>query len=201
MSDEVDLIKSCIDLNRNAQKMLYEKYAGKMLLVCYRYTGNKEDANDLIQEGFITVFSDIRKYAGTGSLEGWIRRIMVNKAINYYKKNKRYNENTYSISDIEDTFEEAEISAAESVSEFETVKHAGLTKEELIVALEQLEIKFRMVFNLFYFENYSHKEIGDTLHIDEKTSRTRLHRAKKILQAYLYDLCIRKNKNAVNFSN
>jgi len=199
MSDEVDLIKSCIELNRNAQKMLYEKYASKMLLVCYRYTGNKEDANDLLQEGFITVFSDIRKYAGTGSLEGWIRRIMVNKAINYYKKNKRHNGQTYSISDIEDTYEENEEN--ETVSAFEIVKHAGLTKEELMIALEQLEIKFRVVFNLFYFENYSHKEIGDTLQIEEKTSRTRLHRAKKILQTSLYDLCMRKNKNEVNYSN
>jgi len=198
MLDESDLIKSCKKFNRTAQKELYDKYVKKMLAVCYRYLGNKEDANDIVQEGFITVFTEINKFSEIGSLEGWIKRIMINKAINYYKKTKKINDTLTDIDDIENLEEDEKTDNLSFVkgetSEFEVVKHADLSKEELYDSLEKLEPPFRIVFNLFHFENLSHKEIGEMLLIDEKTSRTRLFRAKKMLQAHLYTVSMNKLK-------
>jgi len=193
MLDESDLIENCKKGNRAAQQELYNRYVNKMAAVCYRYLGNREDTVDIVQEGFITVFSDIYKYKASGSLEGWIKRIMINKSINFFKKNRKNAHSWKEVSDIEDKKVETEISL-DSTSEYDLVTYADLTQEELGCALEELELPFRMVFSLFYLENYSHKEIAEALTIDEKTSRTRLLRAKKKLQERLYKLALNKLK-------
>jgi RNA polymerase sigma-70 factor (ECF subfamily) len=193
MLEESDLIENCKRGNRAAQQELYNRYVNKMAAVCYRYTGNKEDAVDIVQDGFITVFADIHKFKATGALEGWIKRIMINKSINFFKKNRKYNYSWKEVVDVEDKREEeAEIS--DHSSEFDIVKYADITKDELRLALETLDLQFRLVFSLFYLENYTHKEIAEALAIDEQTSRTRLLRAKKKLQGSLYQLSLDKLK-------
>jgi len=193
MLEESDLIENCKRGNRAAQQELYYRYVNKMAAVCYRYIGNREDTVDIVQEGFITVFADIHKYKATGTLEGWIKRIMINKSINFFKKNRKYNYSWKEVADVEDKKEEeAEIS--DHSSEFDIVKYAGITQEELRLALETLDLQFRLVFSLFYLENYTHKEIAEALAIDEQTSRTRLLRAKKKLQVSLYQLSLDKLK-------
>jgi len=186
MLTDADLIKECKKYNPAAQKALYYKYAPVMKGLCIRYTNSTEDAKDILQEGFIKVFSNISSYSGSGSIEGWIKKIIVNTAISYYRKNsKHYFED---ITTIKDNFAEDEESGLELYN---------FTQEDLMNCLGLLPIEFRYVFNLFYLENHSHKDIATILSIDEKTSRTRLFRARKMLKQHLEDLQEQQHSNKV----
>lgn len=177
MLTDADLIKECKKYNPAAQKALYYKYAPVMKGLCIRYTNSIEDAKDILQEGFIKVFSNISSYSGAGSIEGWIKKIIVNTAISYYRKSsKQYFED---ITTVKDNIVEEEENRLELYN---------FTQEDLTNSLSKLPIEFRYVFNLFYLENNSHKEIATILSIDEKTSRTRLFRARKMLKEDLEDL-------------
>jgi RNA polymerase sigma-70 factor, ECF subfamily len=187
MLSESELIAGCKEFNESAQKTLYFQYAFKMKGVCIRYASNKEDAKDIMQEGFIKVFSNIRSYNAKGSLEGWIRRIMVNTAIDHYNKNKKYQRQSVDI----DFAEEHEDSGV--FFEHGNENHdPEFTEDELLNALNKLPTEFRIVFNMHYLEDYSHKDISEVLNIEENTSRTRLYRAKKLLQKQLNELRGRK---------
>ena len=177
MVTDADLIKECKKYNPAAQKALYYKYAPAMKGLCIRYTNNIEDAKDVLQEGFIKIFSNISSYSGAGSIEGWIKKIIVNTAISYYRKSsKQYFEDIATIKDniVEDEENELEL--------------YNFTQDDLMNSLSKLPMEFRYVFNLFYIENHSHKDIATILSIDEKTSRTRLFRARRMLKEDLEGL-------------
>jgi RNA polymerase sigma-70 factor (ECF subfamily) len=195
MISEDILIEGCRNFNRSAQRELYSMFSAKMRGVCLRYVSNKDEAKDIMQEGFIKVFSNVSKFSGNGSLEGWIRRIMVNTALSHYNKQKKRIH-----SNLEDIKDESNFVEEENVEEDELngIAHAELSQEELLNSLNILTEPFRLVFNLYYLEEYSHREIAGILSIDEKTSRTRLFRGRKILQKYLNSLCEKKIKAKVH---
>ena len=173
--NETQLIEGCKQHNPKAQKALYDTYARKMMSVCLRYVSNWETAEDLLQEGFIKVFSAIGSFEGSGSFEGWMRRIFVNTALEYLRKNDILKESV----EIDNTevLQEVDYSAIERIS-----------ADELMELIAELPPGFRTVFNMFVIEGYSHKEIGDALGITESTSRSQLTRAKRLLQKKLEEL-------------
>jgi RNA polymerase sigma-70 factor (ECF subfamily) len=170
--NEQQLISGCQDGDRRAQKMLYELYSGKMMGVCLRYCKERETARDLLHDGFLKVFSHIVDYEGKGSFEGWIRRIMVNTALEYIRKQS---DEGYKI-DIEEayTLSNNDISVLEKMQ-----------AEEIISLIQELPAIYRTVFNLFIIEGYSHKEIADEMKITESSSRVYLTRAKQLLKDML----------------
>lgn len=172
MISEVDLINGCKRGDKKAQKTLYDKYAAKMLGVCIRYFRNIDEAEDALQEGFIKIFNNIDKFRNEGSFEGWIRRIIVNTALNYYKSNlKHYFSTDYS--EIEEMIED------------DKLKFDNLSMEFLLKIIQDLPEGYRLVFNLYEIEGYSHKEIAEMLGVSVNTSKSQLMKAKRSLQKVL----------------
>lgn len=172
---EKELIQSCIKGDRQSQKQIFDIYGAKMLAVCHRFAKNKAEAEDIFQEGFIRVFRHIQNFSFEGSFEGWIRRIMINTALKY--NNKKTVSWGIDISEHVELYDHLEPSVISSISE-----------EELIMYIGELPEGYRLVFNLFVIEGYSHKEIGELLGIEESTSRSQLVKARKMLQAKLKDI-------------
>lgn len=173
-----EIIDGCIQNNRQSQEELFKLFYGKMLPVCMRYISDKDAAQDVLQEGFIKVFEKLSVFDHKGSFEGWVRRIMVNTAIDTLRKAKKNpfltdNENVFKLSDLNHTNENEVFEGIE-------IK-AGLAME----AIQQLSPAYRAVFNLFVFENYSHKEIAEKLGISEGTSKSNFAKAKMNLQKKL----------------
>lgn len=167
--DDTQLINGCRKGDRLAQKELYERYSRKMMGVCLRYVNDRETARDLLQDGFVKVFTGMNSYSGIGSFEGWIRKIFVNCALEYLRKSDVLRESI----DLDNT---AELIQPDSsvISDMSAV--------ELMRLVQELPAGFRTVFNLFAIEGYSHKEISDMLNITESTSRSQFTRAKQMLQ-------------------
>ena len=174
MTEEA-ILEGCIKNNAAAQKALYEKFSAKMLVVCYRYAHNREDAEDMLQEGLIKVFSQIKTFENRGSLEGWIRRIVVHTCINNLKKNKRFNESV-------------DLIHATTLQVIEESIPSIIQAKEVVECIRMLPIGYRTVLNLYAIEGFSHKEIGSMLDIEESTSRSQYTRAKAMLE----DVLIRK---------
>jgi RNA polymerase sigma factor (sigma-70 family) len=169
--DREELVKGCIKKNLACQRELYEMYAYKLLSVCYRYAKDKMEAEDVLQEGFIKVFEKIDTFNFKGSLEGWIRRIIVNTAINNYRQNlKRYNH--------------LELDQAESITDDFSINRK-YDAEELMDMVRSLPEGYKAIFNLYAIDGFSHKEIGEMLGISESTSKSQLSRARKYLQALI----------------
>ena len=166
---EEEILKQCLKGDRVFQKILYDRYAGKMLAVCCRYADRREGAEDVLQEGFITVFEKLKQFRGEGSLEGWVRRIMINKSIEHYRKASRM----FTITNIEDESNQF-ISSEDIVS--------NISSKELLELVQELPPGYRMVFNLFAFEGMKHKEIAEQLGISEGTSKSNLSDARTILK-------------------
>ncbi len=170
---ETKIIKGCQNRKIRAQKALYEKYAGKMLAICRRYTGNLPDAEDLLQEGFIVVFDKIPQYRFQGSFEGWLRRIFVNHSLQFLRKKIRM----YSLSHLhivaDDDFQE------------NTNKVEDLSLQEILDFIDQLPEGYKLVFNLYVLDGYSHQEVAETLNISVGTSKSQLARAKRKLRLLL----------------
>nr|WP_214460491.1 sigma-70 family RNA polymerase sigma factor [Flavihumibacter fluvii] len=155
------------------QEELYKRFAPKMYAVCLRYAGNNDDAQDLLQEGFIKVFRNLAKFRNEGSFEGWIRRVFVNTSIEHYRRKVHLN----SISDQDEkVIEDASVSVLDQLAE-----------RDIIQLVRELSPGYRAVFNLYVIEGYSHKEIAEMLHISEGTSKSQLARAKSILQKKVAD--------------
>lgn len=173
---EKDFIQACIHQERWAQKLLYEEYYSKMMGICLRYATNDDDAMDILHEGFIKVFKNISKYQPGTSLSAWIRRVMVNTSIDYYRKSIRRR-----TEDIEQAYNVSS-SDADAVSQ--------CTEKEILEAIQQLTPAYRTVFNLYVIEGYSHKEIADLLEITESTSRSNLVKARMKLKAILLERSI-----------
>lgn len=163
-----DLIEGSIRGDRKMQHELYQRFAPKMYGVCLRYAGNAEEAEDILQEGFIKVFNKLDSFRREGSFEGWIRRIFVNTAIEHYRK-KIYLQPITEYE--EDTVEGKYLSVLDSLAE-----------KDIVQLVQQLSPGYRAVFNMYVIEGYTHKQIAEALGISEGTSKSQLSRAKLILQ-------------------
>jgi len=165
---ESDLISGCIDGDRRMQEELYRRFSPRMYAVCLRYAGSAEEAEDILQEGFIKIFKKLNTFRSEGSFEGWIRRIFVNTAIEHFRR-KRY---LQPVTDKEEnTLEGNYLSVLDNLAE-----------RDILELVQQLSPGYRTVFNMYVVEGYTHKEIGDMLGISEGTSKSQLSRAKVILQ-------------------
>ncbi len=167
--NEQNIIALCKEGNRAAQKTLYDLLSPKMFAICHRYMGDKESAEDVLQEGFIVVFSKLDAYSGEGSFGGWARKIFVNTALMTLRKNDILKQSA----DIESAFGvmSGNMSAIQDIS-----------YQELLKIIAGLPAGYRTVFNMFVIEGYSHKEISEALGITEATSRSQLQRARVMLQ-------------------
>jgi RNA polymerase sigma factor (sigma-70 family) len=170
LSEIKNIISGCLKGNRRDQELLYRRHAARLYAVCLQYSGNDEEARDILQDGFIKIFENLVNYKHEGSFEGWIRRIMVNTALEKY----RSKHNLYRVDDI-DQIPELD---AEPYNE----DYSGLEAVDLLEIIRELPPKYRMVFNLFAIEGYSHKEISKMVNISEGTSKSNLSRARVILQ-------------------
>lgn len=169
--NERSLIEACVARERWAQQKLYQEYYSKMMGVCIRYANNDDDALDILHEGFIKVFKHVASYQPGTSLTAWIRRIMVNTAIDYYRKTIRRR-----TEDIETAYNLSN-NNADAVSQ--------CTEKDILAAVKKLTPAYRAVFNMYVIEGFSHKEIADQLEITESTSRSNLVKARLKLQALL----------------
>jgi len=171
--EEIQLIKKCKKNNRKAQKYLYDTYSPVLFGICIRYSDNTNDAEDILQEGFIKIFSYINNFAGKGSFEGWMKRIMVNTAITFYHKNLKHKYH----SDIGDV--------QEVNFKYSNFYESDFTQEELLNIIKKIPKGYKTVFNMYAIEGYKHKEIAEILGIDVNTSKSQYHRAKKAIQEKL----------------
>ena len=174
MTEEA-ILKGCLNNDVSAQRELYNKYSSKMLAVCYRYGHNREDAEDMLQEGFIKVFLQIHTFENRGAFEGWVRRIIVHTCINILKKNKKFNESV-------------DIIYATGIQIREESVPVIIQAKQVVECIRLLPIGYRTVLNLYAVEGYSHREIADMLDIEESTSRSQYTRAKAMLE----DILIKK---------
>ncbi len=165
---ESDLISGCIDGDRRMQEELYRRFSPRMYAVCLRYAGNAEEAEDILQEGFIKVYKKLASFRSEGSFEGWIRRIFVNTAIEHFRRKKYLQPVTEKE---ENTLEGNYLSVLDDLAE-----------RDIMALVQQLSPGYRTVFNMYVVEGYTHREIGDMLGISEGTSKSQLSRAKVILQ-------------------
>jgi len=178
---ENDLINGCLAGNRRIQELLYKRFAPKMYAVCLRYANNSDDAQDLLQEGFIKVYRNLEKFRKEGSFEGWIRRVFVNTAIEHYRR--KVNLNTIGEKE-ERTIEDSAWNVLDQLAE-----------KDIIQLVQELSPGYRSVFNMYVIEGYSHKEIGGILDISEGTSKSQLARAKAILQKKVQEFLDSKHKS------
>ncbi|MGK2863457.1 MAG: RNA polymerase sigma factor [Chitinophagaceae bacterium] len=165
---ESDLIKGCIEDDRRMQEELYRRFSPRMYAVCLRYAGNAEEAEDILQDGFIKIFNKLSSFRKEGSFEGWIRRVFVNTAIEHFRR-KRYLQPVTEKE--ENTLEGNYLSVLDNLAE-----------RDILALVQQLSPGYRTVFNMYVVEGYTHKEIGEMLGISEGTSKSQLSRAKVILQ-------------------
>ena len=164
---EEKIIADCISGKRSAQRLLYNKYANVLFSICLRYAINKDEAEDILQEGFLKIFMNLKSYRNEGSFEGWMKKIIVNTAISTVRSNTR----TFSLDTINEIPEENEEDSGEYI----------IHPSKLLEILNLLPVQLRIVFNLYAIEEYTHKEISEMLEVSESTSRTNLFRARKML--------------------
>ncbi len=175
MTEEA-MLKGCIHNQAAAQQELYYRYSPKMLSVCYRYAKSREDAEDMLQEGFIKIFGQLRQFQNRGALEGWIRKIIVHTCINNLKKNKKFTESV-------------DIIHASGVHIREESVPSIVQAKQVVECIRMLPIGYRTVLNLYAVEGSSHREIATMLDIEESTSRSQYTRAKAMLE----DILIKKH--------
>ncbi len=173
-AQETELIEGCRRNNRQAQKAVYEKWAGKMMAVCCRYIKDRMEAEDVLVTSFTKVFERIGQYKGEGSFEGWLRRVVVNEALTYLRRNK----SMYLETNLEEASHTADWGALEN----------KLEADDLLMLVATLPSGYRMVFNLYAIDGFSHKEIAERLGITESTSKSQLSRARTFLQEKLGEL-------------
>lgn len=175
MTDEA-IIEGCSRNDASSQRELYLKYSPKMLSVCYRFSQNREDAEDMLQEGFIKIYTQIHTFRNQGSFEGWIRRIIVHTCINHLKKNKKFAESV-------------DLIHAGSIQTREDAVPSIVQAKQIVECIRLLPLGYRTVLNLFAIEGYAHREIADMLDIEESTSRSQYTRAKQMLE----DILVKKS--------
>jgi RNA polymerase sigma factor (sigma-70 family) len=172
MLAQSQLIQGCLQQDRASQKQLYSEFAEVMLGVCYRYTKSVADAEDVMQEAFVKVFQNLQQYKGDGELGAWIRRIMVNTALNYLKRNSKYQGDL--------SFDNVTLHPVADDD-----PQMLLDTRELVNLLRQLPAGYQLIFNLHAVEGYTHVEIGQQLGISESTSRSQYSRARALLITWI----------------
>lgn len=178
-----ELVSRCKAGERKAQELLYKQFASKMLGVCFRYATDRMEAEDMLQNGFIKVFQKIADYRGDGAFEGWIRRIMVHSSIEYYRKHHKM-------------MQVVDLGNAASEPSVNPLASANLEAKDLMVLIQRLSPGYRIVFNLFAIEGYSHKEIAAITGITEGASKSQLSRARSILKEQIIKLEGKRYENA-----
>lgn len=174
MENLEQIIEECKAGKQSAQSQLYRAFAPILYGVCMRYARDETDAEDVLHEGFVTIFNKIGQFAGKGSFEGWMKRIMVNIALERYRKRNRMH-----------TVEDITIYDSKNVSED---LYAKINAGELMNLIKELPPRYKMVFNLYAIDGYNHKEIAEKMGIAEGTSKSNLARARKILQDRVIEL-------------
>ncbi|MDO9510607.1 MAG: RNA polymerase sigma factor [Bacteroidales bacterium] len=172
MNHEAEIIRGCIKGDGRQQRRLYELYSPRMFGICLRYAQDEDDASDILQEGFIKVFTKLSEFRHEGSFEGWIRRIVVNTAINHCLKNKKHQYH-YDLNDVEELIED------------EKASFDPLQVLDLLKLVRNLPPGYRTVFNLYEIEGFAHKEIAEMMGISINTSKTQLMHARRLLQKRL----------------
>lgn len=180
------LLQDCKKGKSRAQQAFYERFAPKMLGVCIRYIRDREEAEHVMIGGMVKVFEKLNQYTGEGSLEGWVRRIMVNESLMYIRKNKNMSL-------------EVEVEQAEEAPDYQLLE-TSLEAQDLLNLIAELPVGYGTVFNLYAIEGYTHKEIAETLDINENTSKSQLSRARKLLQSRLAQLQKEELKDRSNGS-
>lgn len=165
-----EIIEACKKSNRRAQELVYSMYSSTMLGICYRYAKDRAEAEDILQIGFLKVFDKIESFKGEGSFEGWIKRIMVNTSIEFYRKSLRM----LPVSGLIEEHDQLEQEQYNPIS--------NLNVKDILKEIQKLSPGYRMVFNMHAIEGYNHKEIAEILNISEGTSKSQLARARGILQ-------------------
>lgn len=182
------IIQGCVREERKCQKMIFEMYYGKMMSACLRYISDKDEAQDVLQDGFIKVFSNISKFDFNGSFEGWVRRIIVNTAIDYIRKKKK---DIFQVTDHEfimvNYSEEADKTDDENM-------YACLKKNEILDAIQQLSPAYKTVFNMYVVDGFTHQQIAELLNINIGTSKSNLAKARMNLQKILKEKLLKYNK-------
>ncbi len=181
---EKDFLKKLRRANPQAQKQLYDKYAPMLYGLALRYAGSEEEAQDILQEAFVKIFKYIKTFEQRGSFEGWLKKILINTAIEHFHKREKHRFQS-DITEINET----------NIETYE-IKDPDFTMEEILKAVQSLPEGYRTVFNLYAIEGYKHKEIAEMLGIDVSTSKSQYHRARKLLQKKLMHL-----KNYINKQN
>lgn len=169
-----ELIKDCLKQDRKAQEQLYHAFSKKMYGICLGYAKDRDEAKDILQEGFIKIFTNLKNYTAKGSFEGWIRKIIVHTAIDHYRKSMKESAsvNIENIAEIQTTYSVLETMGA----------------KELLILIHKLPEGARVIFNLYVVEGYTHKEIAELLNISEGTSKSQFSRGKQLLQAWVSKL-------------
>ena len=170
-SKEQNIVDRCLQGDQKAHKQLYQTYSDKMFAVCLRYGSGRQDAEDILQDGFIKVFKNLERFQFKGSFEGWIRRIIVNSAIEHYRKNVKWK--------YTEDAQEVHIASTE-IGIIQTLK-----ANDLMNLVQKLPVGYRTVFNLFVVEGYSHQEIAEMLGVSESTSKTQLFKARAALKGMI----------------
>jgi len=169
---EQAIIAGCLHNDPTAQRELYNRYSPKMLSVCYRFAQNREDAEDMLQEGFIKVFTQMHTFQNKGAFEGWIRRIIVHTCINFLKKYKKFNESM-------------DLAYATNLQAKDETVPSMMQGKQVVECIRILPLGYKTVLNLYAIEGFSHREIGLMLDIEESTSRSQYTRAKAMLENLL----------------
>lgn len=165
-------LQACMQGDRKEQKAFFERFKGKMFALCLRYANTREDAEDILQEGFVKVFRDLHQYTGVGNLEGWVRKVFVNTALQHLQKQRR-------------ELMTVELEGHDIAADTEPFHGDEPPAKNMIRILQQLPTGFRTVFNLYVLEGYSHPEIAEILNISVGTSKSQLLRAKAHFRALL----------------
>ncbi len=176
MLDEKEIIDGCCRKDKKAQKALFDRYKSVLLGVCIRYSDRREEAEDILQDGFVKIYVNIQDFAGKGSFINWMKKIMINTAITHYHRNLKHQYHQ-DINDIRET----------DITGYK-FEMADFTKEELLNVITKLPEGYRMVFNLYAIEGYKHKEIAELLDIDVNTSKSQYSRARSLIRKKLFEL-------------
>lgn len=174
---ENQLIEDCKRRKKGAFERLYQKYSSKLLGVCFRYSKSREEAEDILQEGMIKVFQNIESFSGKGSFEGWLKRIMVNTAINNYRRNAKYIIDQEFNENLPDKTLDEEIKISDRIN-----------KEKLFECIHSLPRGYQLVFNMYAIDGLTHNEIANELKISVNTSKSQLHKARRHLRKQLQDI-------------
>lgn len=175
----------CIHGDLRSQELVYKMFSGRMMVVCVRYLKSREDAEDLLQEGFIKAFQQIHQFKGNGAFEGWLRRMFVNLCLDSLRKNKGVRWISTEDHEIADDHDDNPIDDND---------HLDFTPDDVLAAMEQLTPVYRTVFNLIAFEEFTHQDVAEKLGISTGTSKSNYFKAKKNLQRILLDTTTGRNE-------